>query len=89
MQDLSDQELTRFLPSTGVTALVSAMMCHLMEIRSSNKVVRTAGLRRFYQSMHVLQALREVFAAADFAFSMLEAAIQKAEQLGGTEHNSS
>jgi len=79
LQDLNDQDLTRFLPSTGVTALLSAMMFHLMDTRSSDKVVRTAGLRRFYQSMQVLQALREVFASADFAFSMLEAAIHKAE----------
>ncbi len=77
-QDLYDQDLIRFLPTTGVTVLLPAVIIHLLDIKSSDAAVRNASLRRFYQCMQVLQRLREMYASADFAFSFLEAAIRKA-----------
>ena len=77
-QDLHDLDLVRFLPTTGVTVLLPAVIIHLLDIKSSDVTVRNASLRRFYQCMQVLQRLREMYASADFAFSFLEAAIRKA-----------
>ena len=77
-QDLHDLDLVRFLPTTGVTVLLPAVIIHLLDIKSSDATVRNANLRRFYQCMQVLQRLREMYASADFAFSFLEAAIRKA-----------
>jgi hypothetical protein len=77
-QDLHDLDLVRFLPTTGVTVLLPAVIIHLLDIKSSDVTVRNASLRRFYQCMQVLRRLREMYASADFAFSFLEAAIRKA-----------
>jgi hypothetical protein len=77
-QDLHDHDLVRFLPTTGVTVLLPAVIIHLLDIKSSDVSLRNASLRRFYQCMQVLQRLREMYASADFAFSFLEAAIRKA-----------
>ena len=77
-QDLFEQDLVRFLPTTGVTVLLPAVIIHLLDIKSNDAAVRNASLRRFYQCMQVLQRLREIYASADFAFSFLEAAIRKA-----------
>jgi hypothetical protein len=77
-QDLHDLDLVRFLPTTGVTVLLPAVIIHLLDIKSNDVTVRNASLRRFYQCMQVLQRLREMYASADFAFSFLEAAIRKA-----------
>jgi hypothetical protein len=77
-QDLHDLDLVRFLPTTGVTVLLPAVIIHLLDIKSSDATVRNASLRRFYQCMQVLRRLREMYTSADFAFSFLEAAIRKA-----------
>ena len=77
-QDLHDLDLVRFLPTSGVTVLLPAVIIHLLDIKSNDTTVRNASLRRFYQCMQVLQRLREMYASADFAFSFLEAAIRKA-----------
>ena len=77
-QDLHLLNLSRFLPTTGVTVLLPAVIIHLLDIKSNDPAVRNASLRRFYQCMQILQRLREVYASADFATSFLEAAIRKA-----------
>lgn len=77
-QDLYEQDLVRFLPTTGCTVLLPAVIIHLLDIKSNDAAVRTASLRRFHQCMQVLQRLREMYASADFAYSFLEAAIRKA-----------
>ena len=77
-QEMHEQDLVRFLPTTGVTVLLPAVIIHLLDIKSTDAAVRNASLRRFYQCMQVLQRLREMYASADFAFCFLEAAIRKA-----------
>lgn len=77
-RDLYTSDLVRYLPTTGVTVLLPAVIIHLLDIKSADPVVRNTSLRRFYQCMQVLQRLREMYASADFAFSFLEAAIRKA-----------
>ncbi|EGC48471.1 C6 transcription factor [Histoplasma capsulatum var. duboisii H88] len=77
-QRLHTMDLTRYLPTTGVTVLLPAVIIHLLDIKSNDLGVRSASLHRFYQCMQILQRLREIYASADFATSFLEAAIRKA-----------
>ena len=77
-QDLNEQGLVRFLPSTAVQALIPTVIVHLADIRSSDPMVRDAGSTRYRQSVSILRQLRERYAAADFAFSVLEVATKKA-----------
>ncbi|EZF33974.1 hypothetical protein H109_03942 [Trichophyton interdigitale MR816] len=77
-QELHTLDLTRYLPTSGVTVLLPAVIIHLLDIKSSDINLRSASLGRFYQCMQILQRLREIYASADFATSFLEAAIRKA-----------
>ncbi|QSS62683.1 C6 transcription factor [Histoplasma capsulatum] len=77
-QRLHTMDLTRYLPTSGVTVLLPAVIIHLLDIKSNDLNVRSASLHRFYQCMQILQRLREIYASADFATSFLEAAIRKA-----------
>ncbi|KAK2741578.1 hypothetical protein FQN57_005561 [Myotisia sp. PD_48] len=77
-QELHRYDLTRYMPTTGVTVLLPAVIIHLLDIKSNDVGVRASSLHRFYQCMNILQRLREIYASADFALSFLEAAIKKA-----------
>lgn len=77
-QVLHRLNLTRFLPTAGVTVLLPAVIIHLLDIKSNDPAVRMVSLQRFYQCMRILQRLRDIYASADFATSFLEAAIRKA-----------
>ncbi|EEP76800.1 cutinase transcription factor 1 beta [Uncinocarpus reesii 1704] len=77
-QVLHNLKLTCFLPTTGVTVLLPAVIIHLLDIKSNDISVRAASLNRFYRCMQILQRLQEIYASADFATSFLEAAIRKA-----------
>lgn len=78
-QDLYRRELVRYLPTTGITVLLPAVIIHLLDIKCNNATVRQASLSRFYQCMQILQQLREIYFSADFASQFLEAAIRKAD----------
>ena len=86
-KDLHGLDLVRFLPTTGVTTLLPAVIIHLLDIKSNDMTVRNTSLRRFHQCMHVLERLREMYASADFATSFLEAAIRKANIQMPTERS--
>lgn len=91
-QGLHKLDLTRFLPTAGVTVLLPAVIIHLLDIKSNDLSIRMVSLQRFYQCMRILQRLREIYASADFATSFLEAAIRKAGiqlNIGGMEGKSS
>ncbi|KAE8552807.1 hypothetical protein EYB25_004186 [Talaromyces marneffei] len=77
-QCLHQLDLTRYLPTAGVTVLLPAVIIHLLDVKSNDANVRMVSLERFYQCMRILQRLREIYASADFATSFLEAAIRKA-----------
>lgn len=88
-QRLHQLDLTRYLPTAGVTVLLPAVIIHLLDIKSNDPALRMVSLRRFYQCMRILQRLREIYASADFATSFLQAAIHKAGiQLNISELNS-
>ncbi|KAI9839841.1 MAG: hypothetical protein M1819_000031 [Sarea resinae] len=82
-QELHRLDLVRYLPTTGVTVLLPAVIVHLLDIKSIHEATRRASLQGFCQCMQVLQKLRDNYAAADFSTLFLEAAIRKADiQLG-------
>lgn len=72
------RDQARFLGVPGVTALVATCLSHMLDIRSGDEDLRDASILRFYQSMQVLQALRDIYASADSAVSFLASVIRKA-----------
>lgn len=78
-QDLHARDLEKYLPTTGVTVLLPAIIIHLLDIKSCNDEARQAAMDGFCQCMLVLEKLRDIYASADFATQFLEAAIRKAD----------
>lgn len=83
-QDLHRSGLEKYLPTTGVTVLLPAIIIHLLDIKSCNEDARQAAMDGFCHCMAVLEKLRDNYASADFATQFLEAAIRKADIDMGT-----
>jgi hypothetical protein len=71
--------LEKYLPTTGVTVLLPAIIIHLLDIKSCNDKDRQTAMDGFCQCMLVLEKLRDNYSSADFATQFLEAAIRKAD----------
>jgi len=78
-QNIHEHALEKYLPTTGVTVLLPAIIIHLLDIKSCNDEARRAAMNGFCQCMQVLEKLRDNYASADFATQFLEAAIRKAD----------
>lgn len=76
--DLYTYDLEKYLPPSGVTVLLPAIIIHLLDIKSSVEPVRQAAIDGFCHCMLVLEKLRDNYASADFATQFLEATIRKA-----------
>lgn len=76
--ELHQYRLERFLPTTGVTVILPAMIIHLLEMKNPTSQARERATRGFRQCMRVMEKLREVYAAADYATGFLDAALRKA-----------
>ena len=76
-KELFAHDLIRYLPNTGVTCLLPAIIIHLLDIKSTDNTIRQASIRKFQFCMQALQRLREMYASADFAFSFLDAAVRR------------
>ncbi|KAF4998204.1 hypothetical protein FDECE_11846 [Fusarium decemcellulare] len=76
--ELHQCRLERFLPTTGVTVILPAMIIHLLEMKNPAPQARERATRGFRQCMRVMEKLREVYAAADYATGFLDAALRKA-----------
>lgn len=77
-QRLDQANLVKYLPTTGVTVLLPAIIIHLLDIKAPEEDTRRASLRGFCQCMAVMGKLRDLYAAADYSTAFLEAAIRKA-----------
>ncbi|KAF2813290.1 uncharacterized protein BDZ99DRAFT_253225 [Mytilinidion resinicola] len=77
-QRLDSLDLVKYLPTTGVTVLLPAIIIHLLDIKAPEEETRRASLRGFCQCMQVMGKLRDLYAAADYSTAFLEAAIRKA-----------
>jgi hypothetical protein len=76
-KDMLSRDMIRYLPNTGVSCLLPAIIILLLDIKSADENVRQASTRKFQFCMQALQRLREMYASADFAFSFLDAAVRK------------
>lgn len=76
--ELHHLRLERFLPTTGVTVILPAMIIHLLEMKNPAPQARERATRGFRQCMRVMEKLREIYAAADYATGFLDAALKKA-----------
>ena len=72
-------DLVRYLPTTGITVLLPAIIIHLLDIKAPDESTRRTSLQGFCQCMQIMAKLRDIYAAADYSTAFLEAAIRKAE----------
>lgn len=77
-QEMLQKDQVRFLGLVGVTAFLAACLTHMLDARCADEDVRDASTFRLYQTLQALQALREVYASADSAFSFLASVTRKA-----------
>ncbi|KAK3945197.1 cutinase transcription factor 1 beta 2 [Diplogelasinospora grovesii] len=82
--ELHSLGLESYLPTTGVTVILPAMIIHLLDMRSDFTAARDVATRGFGQCMKVMNKLRESYAAADFAKTFLDAAHSRAFNLNAT-----
>ncbi|KAJ5559745.1 fungal-specific transcription factor domain-containing protein [Penicillium frequentans] len=75
--DMQLQNQLRYLSTSSIPAFISAALIHLFEIRSTQEDVRNLSIGRFFQCVHVLHQLQEMYASADYAVYFLESVIQK------------
>ncbi|PKS10842.1 hypothetical protein jhhlp_002599 [Lomentospora prolificans] len=76
--DLHRYRLERYLPTTGVTVVLPAMIIHLLDMKNPISQTRERAIRGFKQCMKVMEKLRDIYAAADYAAGFLDAALRKA-----------
>ncbi|EMT72374.1 Cutinase transcription factor 1 beta [Fusarium odoratissimum] len=67
----------RFLPPTGITVIMPAMIIHLLEMKNPAPQVCHHATEGFRQCMQVMEKLREVYTAADYAIGFLDTALRK------------
>lgn len=73
--------LESYLPTTGVTVVLPAMIMHLLHMKDPVLKTREEAREGFSQCMNVMVKLREIYAAADFAVGFLDSALKKADIL--------
>lgn len=76
--DLHHYRLDRYLPTTGVTVILPAMIIHLLEMKSPSEDARQRATHGFRRCMRTMERLREMYSAADYATVFLDAALRKA-----------
>ncbi|KAI8947930.1 fungal-specific transcription factor domain-containing protein [Xylaria longipes] len=79
--ELSALHLDKFLPTTGVTVVLPAMIIHMIEIKNPSQVVQAAAHKGFQQCMRVMERLRDTYAAADYAVAFVNAAMRRGQQV--------
>ncbi|KAK5444213.1 hypothetical protein LTS15_010566 [Exophiala xenobiotica] len=67
----------RYLPTSGVPALLSASLTHMLDLEAQDDDVQDASIYRFDQIMQVLKELRGIYASADSAINYLGMVIRK------------
>jgi len=77
--ELHNLRLEKFLPTTGVTVILPALIIHLLDMKSTTPQARDAATKGFRRCMRVMEKLRDIYAAADYAVAFLDAALRKAQ----------
>lgn len=91
LQALSQLNLTRFLPQTGVTVILPAAVAHLTNTTSENAAVRETSIHNFQRCVQTLHRLKEIYPAADMEAAHIEAAVrmQSGSESGRAAHGAS
>ncbi|KAI0865727.1 fungal-specific transcription factor domain-containing protein [Xylaria cubensis] len=82
--ELSALRLDRFLPTTGVTVVLPAMIIHMIEMKNPSQKVQAEAHKGFQQCMRVMERLRDTYSAADYAVAFVNAAMRKGQQVDQT-----
>jgi hypothetical protein len=75
--ELRQHGLVRYLPTTGVTVILPAMIVNLIDVKSECPETRARATHGFKECFQVMNDLRNTYAAADFATNFLDAALRK------------
>jgi hypothetical protein len=75
--DLRVHGLERFLPTTGVTVILPAMIVHMLDTKSPDAETRAGAIMGLKECLVVMSNLRNIYAAADFATGFLDALLRK------------
>lgn len=76
IQGLSQLDLTRFLPQSGVTVILPAIVAHLMNCNSDDPTIRETSIQNFQKCIQVLQGLQDIYPAAGMEIRNIEAAVR-------------
>ncbi|KAI8623793.1 transcription factor CTF1 [Xylariaceae sp. FL1651] len=85
--ELSALRLEKFLPTTGVTVVLPAMIIHMIEMKNPVPQLQAAAQRGFRQCMRAMERLRDIYAAADYAVVFVNAAMRKGAQVAQTQQS--
>jgi hypothetical protein len=79
--ELYSMHLDKYLPTTGVTVLLPAMIIHMIEMKHPSPITRVAHHGYFQECMRVMERMRDIYSAADYAVAFVRAAMQKGAQV--------
>ncbi|KAJ8127904.1 hypothetical protein O1611_g5732 [Lasiodiplodia mahajangana] len=85
--ELSALGLEKFLPTTGVTVVLPAMIIHMIEMKNPSQSIQAAAHKGFHQCMRVMERLRDTYSAADYAVAFVNAALRKGAQVDQTQQS--
>lgn len=83
--ELHHLSLKRFLPPAGVTAILPAMIIHLIEMKNPAPGARALAGKYFRECMNVLIDLQGTYNAGDDAFAILRAALGEPSSYTGPQ----
>ncbi|KAJ6444633.1 C6 transcription factor (Ctf1B) [Purpureocillium lavendulum] len=75
--DLCGHQLDQYLPATAITAILSAAVTHLLEMKSSTGWERSRANGLFRKDLCIMEALGDIYFAANHATEFLYAALRK------------
>ncbi|KAI1824738.1 fungal-specific transcription factor domain-containing protein [Xylaria intraflava] len=79
--ELNALRLDKFLPTTGVTVILPAIIIHMIEMKNISPAIQAAAYKGFQQCMRVMDRLRGIYSAADYAVAFVLAAMRKGAQI--------
>lgn len=75
--EMRNHNLERYLPTTGVTVILPAMIVHMLDTKSLVPETRAKAIQGLKECLIVMSNLRNIYAAADFATGFLDALLRK------------
>lgn len=81
-QDLLRFNIINFIPGYGVSVLISAVMTHMRNMRSSILRVKNPSIQGFKKCMEVLQSVRCIHPGANVLINIIEYAMGKKDPSG-------